>query len=104
MSILNTIEKDINIGEVWISTAVVKVKQFLAKGESLAPDFVVALANAVQASEDFLAAATPAVAGEGLNFPADSVAYAKFVALVSAWQKLAALGFTDVKTLVSEVK
>jgi hypothetical protein len=95
--ILSTIEKDINIAETWVTSAASKVEQAFAKGATLAPEIVSDLTTVVSTTEDFLAAATPAVAGDGLNFPADSVAYAKFVALVAAWQKLGVTVIADLK-------
>lgn len=95
MSILSTLENDVNIAETWIKSAASKVEA-LIKGGSAIPAEV---ATVVADTEAFLAAATPAVAGEGLNFPADSVAYAAFVKLVGDWQKLGATVVADVKSV-----
>lgn len=94
MSALDTVEKDINIAETWIKSIAAKIAAKVDAGEKIEPE----LADVVTKTEAFLAAATPAVAGEGLNFPADSVAYAAFVALVASWQAAGAAILTVVKS------
>jgi hypothetical protein len=94
MSILSTVEGDINIAETWIKSLASKVEALISGGKAVPSE----VATIVTDTEAFLAAATPAVAGEGLNFPADSVAYASFVKLVGDWQKLGATIAADVKT------
>ena len=89
MSVESTIASDINIAETWVASIASKAEALVTKAEKIEPAVANALTGVVSKTEAFLAAATPAVAGEGLNFPADSVAYAAFVALVGEWQSVA---------------
>ncbi len=84
-------EKDINIAEVWVTKISSFVKTLVTREKALAPEVAGAFLTLAADCEEFLAAATPAVAGEGLNFPADSVAYAAFVKLVGDFQAIAAV-------------
>jgi hypothetical protein len=100
MSFIDTVKKDINIAETWISSISSKVKAIFTKAEVLEPAIAEGLSALVTKTESFLAAATPAVVGEGLNFPADSVAYAAFEDLVAEFQSLASTLKADVKAVV----
>ena len=91
MSIFGNIVKEIDIAAVWISKVSTYVEGVFSREAKLLPAEANALQMIVVDTEDFLAAATPAVAGEGLNFPADSVVYAKFVKLVTDWEQAASL-------------
>lgn len=99
VSIASTIEKDINIAETYVSAIATKVEGIVTKAEALEPAFATALSGLVAKTETFLASASPAVVGEGLNFPADSVAYASFVALFTEFQSVAATIAAGVKSL-----
>lgn len=99
VSVLTTVEKDINIAETWITSAATKVETLFSKAIALEPTVAADIAALVTKTETFLATATPAIAGEGLNFPADSVAYAAFTAMVAQWQATASTILTAVKSL-----
>lgn len=99
MSALTTIENDINVAETWVKSAASKVETLFQKAEKLEPAVAADIAALVTKGEAFLAAATPAVAGEGLNFPADSVAYAAFAAFLAQWQATATTVIAAVKAL-----
>lgn len=89
VSFITTLEKDLNVAENWVKTAAADVEKVLTKVQGAEPAILTATSAVVTNVEAFLAAATPAVAGEGLNFPADSVAYASFLTL---WKSFEALG------------
>lgn len=97
---ITTVGKDINIAEVWVSDIEAKVAAFVTKAEALEPEVATALAGLVTKLQAFLAASTPAVAGKGLNFPADSVAYTSFEALVAEFQSVASIIASAVKAVV----
>jgi hypothetical protein len=97
---ITTVEKDINIAEVWVTDIAAKVAGFVTKAEALEPAVATALSSLVTKLQAFLAASTPAVVGEGLNFPADSVAYTSFEALVAEFQSVAKLIASTVKAAV----
>lgn len=99
MANLTTVETDINIAETWVKSAASKVETLFSKAEALEPAVAADITALVTKGEAFLAAATPAVAGEGLNFPADSVAYAAFAAFLAQWQATATTVAAAVKTL-----
>lgn len=97
--ILDTIKKDINLAETWISSAATKFEAIFKKEVALEPQVAAAASGLIAKTEAFLAAATPAIEGEGLNFPADSVAYEAFKALAAEWQSAAGVVVAVVKAV-----
>ena len=98
-NVFTTVGKDINIANTWILAAAGKVELIFSKAIAVEPVVAGDLGALITSTEAFLAAATPAVVGEGLNFTADSVAYVAFVALVAQWQTSAATLIAAAKTL-----
>jgi hypothetical protein len=80
----------------WIADAVTavmslaeKVETILKAEETLEGPFVSGLSTVVADVESLITASTTAVSADGLNFPADSEVYSKFLTLVSDFKKFA---------------
>ena len=102
MSVVATLGKDQSI----IGTGIKKVSTFLGKllqaEAKLAPEQAQAVLTIVQDTETFLATASSAVAGDGLNFAADTVTYAAFLQLVADFQACAPIIQQTVQTIESK--
>ncbi|HEY3835897.1 MAG TPA: hypothetical protein VGL72_04980, partial [Bryobacteraceae bacterium] len=66
-----------------------KIEKILKAEQPLEAPFVAGLAGVVADVEALIAASTAAVTADGLNFPADSAAYQKFLALIADFRKMA---------------
>ena len=100
--LLSKIESGFNIAETWITAISAKVRTVFSAAETIEPAIADGIGGLLGKAEAFLAAATPAVAGEGLNFPADSVAYSAFVDFVQEWQAVASTVESAIQKLESE--
>jgi hypothetical protein len=79
----------------WIAEAVtdtvnmaIKIEQLLKAEKPLEAPLVSGLSTVISDVEALIAASQAAVTADGLNFPADSAVYQKFLALISDFQKL----------------
>lgn len=80
----------------WIAEAVtdtvnlaIKIEKILKAEKPLEAPLVSGLSTVISDVEALIAASQTAVTEGGLNFPADSIVYQKFLALISDFQKLA---------------
>lgn len=88
-----------SLAATWITSEAGKIKALVTKAGDIEPEVAAGISEIVAKTETFLASATPAIDGEGLNFPADSVAYNAFVDLVKTWQTVGSTILKDVKAL-----
>lgn len=99
MDFFDKVEKDVKSVKTWIINAAEKVSHIITDADSDAKKIAPQLSEVVDATQSFLAATTPAIEQDGLNLPADSVAYAKLLALIDAWQQLGSTVLADIKAL-----
>jgi hypothetical protein len=79
----------------WIAEAVtdtvnlaIKIEKILKAEKPLEAPLVSGLSTVISDVEALIAASQTAITADGLNFPADSAVYQKFLALISDFQKL----------------
>jgi hypothetical protein len=91
MSFITEVENGITKLEGYVTDIATDVQKVFAKAEKLEPSVAAALLSTYTAVQTFLATASTAVAGTGINFPADSAAYAAFLNLVKVFEADGAL-------------